>query len=285
MSISEQWGSREYSIGKDGGRGQRIFVCDPDEALACVKSGESFPGVSRLRAYNVTVTPYVPTHSTNSTKPASKVKVVVDYAVKKSIGDTNTIQIEGSGKILETGLGRRWVSDYKVNTQAQGIYYSTLTINVTRRETSIPLAQLANSINKVNWSTVMGFPRETLLFQGFSVQDQYDSEWDTWYYNLTLSLQWQSVSWNVVWRAGEQQTDSDGAPLYDDNGNPVFISVGQWDRLYPDLYERADIGYLLGYPPSPEPNIKVTGAAAAGSGPGFGGSLIVPVRPETVVFR
>jgi len=270
MAIKEKYGSREYELSIDGGSGRRIFTCKPNEARQCVAMGAQFPGVTRLRAYRMNVRPLTP-NTSSQVRAANEVEVTIDYAVKENVTNKPKFSIEGGAKVLETGLGRRWVSDASVCQQAQGIYYSTMLIAWTQTLSTVPLAAMANNLNRVNWNTFFGFPAETVLFEGFGLSDVYDPKEDTFKYEVTFRFHWQNCPWNVVWRAGEQAVVG-GVPQYDSAGNEIWYSLGKWDRLYPALYLGGDFGPMMGL--SPSSNRIASYVPPASGGPSYSGPSI-----------
>lgn len=276
MAIREKQGSRAYVLSTDGGNAQRIFTCTPDEALLCVRPFEPFPRIPRLKCRQITVTPITPNKNTNKIREAELVEVVAEYAAIQAEEDTPTIEIEAGGRVLETGLGRTWWSDGKRVEQAVGTFYATMILNISFTMRVAPMAHIQNALNKVNYSTFMGCPRETLLFENASISKKFDWNTGEWKDRITYRFNYQPCPWNVVWRAPQIRKDALGNYVVDDNGNYVYQDEGKWDRYMPDLYEMWDFGPLFGWPPT----ARTFSVEPTQVGAGFGGSFVKPVKED-----
>lgn len=255
-TYKENWGSREYTLNRDGGNGTRIFRCAWEDRKKIVKQGDPFPGEPRLRCYEINVKPLTPNTSDNAERPADQCIVEARYAVKKNLDTKPQITLEAGGKVLETGLGRTWQGTGKPVLQSQGVFFATCIWNITMIYPSgAPLATIMNNLNKVNAARFLGAASETLLLESANISARYDYENDLWYDEVAYRFNWQSCPWNVVWRAPVQARDAaglvwTGAQL----DEPVWVSgpagVGGWDRMSPELYSKTDFGPMLNMPPS-----------------------------------
>lgn len=276
MAIKEIYGSRPYTLSLNGGNAQRVFHCTPEEANYCVSPFEAFPKAPQLRCRQITVTPITPNTATNKRREANLVEVVAEYAAIQAEDDTPTINIEAGGRVLETGLGRKWESNGKYVEQATGVFYATLIYNISFTVEQAPLWHIQNSLNKVNSRTFMACPPETLLFENATIDRKYDWELGIWKDRVTYRFNWQPCPWNVCWRAPQIAKNVDGSYVTDENGQYVYLDEGGWDRMVPDSYMKWDFNPLFGWPPVQ----ALSSSDPAQIGAGFGGQYAMLVKED-----
>lgn len=163
-----------------------------------------------------------------------------------------------SGEVLETAEGRTWLGTGKPCESSQGIFYPTITRNISMVVSQVNTGAVFTSLGGVNWTLFQGFPAGTLLLEGANIANRYDYERDIYTYQLDYRFIYRRIPHNYIWRAPKQALDPDtDAPMIDDDGYPVYITgpegIGGWDMPYPALYPVVDFGPLFGYPPNPPP--------------------------------
>lgn len=190
----------------------------------------------------------------------------INYSSAPFIDTAPITNVEFSGEVLETGLGRTWHDAETKCDQSQGIFYPSATIVMQIVLLEPPFDYIFSTIGKVNWEPFMNNPAETLLFEGCSTDQQYDYDRGLYYYKVNYRFIRRQMSHNKVWRAPRQaRNDSDnsladsGPPYYD----PIFVEgkagVGGWDTPEPPLYAQGDFYPLFGWPAHPVPPYKVLG--------------------------
>ena len=189
-------------------------------------------------------------------------RITATYSTFQQIDSAPTEQWEFGGEMLDTGIGRTWEGADVRCEQSFGVYYPNGIRTLTMVKSSIPITDIVNTLGKINWTTFMGCPRETMLFEGASSESWFDYERNKYFYRLNFRFLVRPISHNTVWRAPMQARDSSGQLIYDERG-PVWAAgpAGQagWDRPFPPLYEYGDFNPLFGWPPQPPPNRFLTG--------------------------
>lgn len=259
MSATEKYGSFHIEETRQGCTAERVIICDWSErATYAPKIGDPWPGNTALRVTRVAIDglgkPSTPTPHVTWTEGEygfTKAQITVGYSTAPYIENAPIWSWEYSGEVLETGLGRTWASTGKPCESMAGVYFPTATIRAQYITSAVPQAAIIACLNKVNAATWFDFPAEQLLFEGAATDPRFDYDRDIYFYTITYSFLFRTVSHNVVWRAPKQALNLDNTPMVDAEGYPVYLSgtagTGAWDRPNPDLYGSADFNAL--FPP------------------------------------
>lgn len=250
MAITELMGSRNQVWTLQGGTGRRVFKGDWDTwQQQAPRLAATFPGAPALRLKETTVEPI--TQNRGSTG-YDECRITCQYATFEFIDDQPVESGSISGEALEVGLGRRWASTGRSVQQAVSVIFPLMDWAVRMTMRSVPKAAILDRVGKVNWAPFLGFPRETLLFHGADWDSRFDYERQTYIYSVNFHFTYRPMGWNVQWRA-PVQARQDGILLYQDDGEPVFVSgsagEGGWDRMVPPIYEMREFNALFGWPP------------------------------------
>jgi hypothetical protein len=243
MARIELFGTDELSDSKDGITATRLFKSDwAERYLVAPKIGEPFdasdPILCQCRCIGRT---FEGIGSVTQTGEYTQCKITARYSTLAL--DTSSLPIESfefAAEALECALGRTWQETGSMCKTPQAVFIPRLEPVFEFVTESFNRVTIANMVGKLNNSEWMGYPAETLIFEGCSIRQEYSVEGES-RWRVILKFLHRPISHNVVWRAPEME--------YNDDNKLVPVAgidgTGGWDRLIPDLYETADFNELI----------------------------------------
>lgn len=296
ITKKELYDSFEKHETRYGATIHREIVCDWDDRLLYKPAiGQPYPGEPNIRCTDITWR--------GVGKPAAfgggfiyeQIKFVCEYSTAPFVDSAPIETWDFSGEVLETGLGRTWESIQRPCESTQGVFYPSVTRNISMVVSEVNTSALFACIGGVNWTYFQGFYPESLLLEGATCEQRFDYERNQYTYTVNLRMIYRRTPHNYIYRAPKQAIDPDTeAPMVDSDGYPVYLSgpegEGGWDRPIPLLYRRVDFSALF---PGMAPNLPPWGwdddgvTGTSGGGPTSGVTLFEsnPSIPWVVTNR
>lgn len=237
----------------------REIVCNwADKDTYKPSIGQPYPGEPNIRCTDITWRGVGKPTTSGAGVIYEQIKFICEYSTAPFVDSAPIETWDFSGEVLETGVGRTWEAINEPCESTQGIFYPSITRNISMVVSQINTSALFASIGAVNWNYFQGFYPESLLLEGATVDQRFDYERNQYTYTVNLRMIYRRTPHNYIYRAPQQawnpDTDSD---LKDDDGYPVYLvgarGVGGWDRPVPLLYRRVDFSPIFNLPPNPPP--------------------------------